>query len=69
MGIVAESAREFRVEVLSRDERLQSDEIGYLSLLFQELRSRLGVLRIDGSDDHPILKMSRRESIDGGRSS
>lgn len=51
--------RRLRLEVLSRHEKLISPAVGYVSLVMQALRDRLGPLRIDGQLDHPLLRMAR----------
>lgn len=60
VGLVEADQRRLRVEVLSRSQHLEGQEIGYLSILFQELERVLGPLRINGYADHSILKASAR---------
>ena len=62
VGLFQVGERCLLLEVLSRCEKLYSNEIGYLSLLLQELQDQLGPLRIDGHVKHPLLTMSDRTS-------
>lgn len=59
VSVCPSGSRRLRVEVLSRHEKLISPEAGYVSLVMQALRDRLGPLRIDGHLDHPIVRMAR----------
>ena len=49
----------FDLEVLSRQRQLSSEEVGYVSLLMQALQRNLGPLRINGYEDHPILRVTQ----------
>jgi hypothetical protein len=59
VGLCPSGDRRLRLEVLSHGTRLISPEVGYVSLVMQALRDRLGPLRIDGHLDHPIVRMAR----------
>jgi hypothetical protein len=47
------------VEVLSRYEKLLGEEIAYISLVMQAIRTLYQEVTIDGHKDHPILRMAR----------
>jgi hypothetical protein len=61
IALVPAGRQRLRLEVLSRYEKLDPLEIAFLSLLLQDLRDSVGPLRVDGFDNHPMLRMARRE--------
>ena len=59
IGVFQAGSGCLRVEVLSRQRQLSSEEVGYVSLLMQALQRNLGPLRINGYEDHPILRVTQ----------
>jgi hypothetical protein len=62
IGVFQSGGGCLRVEVLSRQRQLSSEEVGYISLLMQALQRSLGPLRINGYADHPILRVTQTPS-------
>jgi hypothetical protein len=59
IGVLQGGNGRLRVEVLSRQRQLTSEEVGYVSLLMQALQHSIGPLLINGYEDHPILHVTQ----------
>ena len=47
------------VQMLSKNPKLEWNEYAYLSLVMQSIKEMYAVIRINGQENHPVLKISR----------
>lgn len=58
IALIADKPGQLRVEVLSDIEVARREELAYLSLVFQRLDAALPDLRIEGYENHPVLRLT-----------
>ncbi|SRR5579883_1849716 len=59
IAVVLTEPGQITVEVLSQHEKLIGEEVAYISLVMQTIRSSYQEITIDGHVDHPILHMAK----------